>query len=102
MLQTRDHASGLTFKIHVQPRSSHNRIVGLHGDALKVKITAPPVEGAANKMCAELIAESLGVSRSSIEIVAGQTARMKQILVRCNPADRPHLRKLIENLARPE
>ena len=99
MLHTQDHTCGLTFRIHVQPRSSCNQVVGLHGNALKIRLTAPPVEGAANKMCGEVIAERLGVPRSSIEILSGHTARLKQILVRCDPADRPRLRKLLENLA---
>jgi len=99
MLYIQHHPAGLTFKIRVQPRSSRNMIVGLLGDALKVKLTAPPVAGAANTMCIEFLARCLGVSRSAVEIRAGQTSRIKQILIRCDPADTPRLRQCIAGLA---
>ena len=102
MLPIQQHPTGLTFKIRVQPRSSRNMIVGLLGDALKVKLTAPPVEGAANAMCIEFLARCLGVSRSAVEIHAGQTGRIKQILIRCDPADQPRLRQCIAGLASDE
>jgi uncharacterized protein (TIGR00251 family) len=72
---------GILFKILVQPRSSKNQIVGLHGDAIKVKITAPPVEGKANRACEQFVAKILRVPRSSVTIVAGHTGRSKQVLV---------------------
>jgi uncharacterized protein len=99
MLSIQDHPAGLTFKTRVQPRSSRNMIVGLLGDALKVKLTAPPVEGAANAMLIEFLARCLGVSRSAVEIRAGQTGRTKRILIRCDPADKPRLRQCISGLA---
>lgn len=71
----------MTFKVYVQPRSSKNTIVGLHGDALKVKIKAPPVEGAANKMCIQYMAACLGLPKSCVEIISGQTGRTKQVHV---------------------
>ena len=76
----------LLFRIYVQPKSSKNVIAGLHadplkGDALKVKITAPPVDGAANTMCIKFFAKLLGVSKSSLEIVSGHTARTKRLRV---------------------
>ena len=73
--------TGLKFNIHVQPRSSRNQVVGLYGDALKVKIKAPPVEGAANKMCIAVLAKALKVPKSAIEIVSGHTARTKRLRV---------------------
>jgi len=99
MLPIKDHASGLTFRIHVQPRSSHNQIVGLHGDALKIRITAPPVQGVANKVCVEFLAEHIGISRSRVIILSGQAARIKKMLVCCDPADRSRLRRIIHNLS---
>jgi len=57
-------------------------IVGLHGDALKIKITAPPVEGAANKMCIKYLAECLNLPKSLVEIKSGHGGRMKQVRVR--------------------
>lgn len=102
MLPIQNHSAGLTFKIRVQPRSSRNMVVGLLGDALKVKLTAPPVAGAANAMLIEFLARCLGVSRSAVEIRAGQTGRTKQILIRCDPADTPRLRQCIAGLAADE
>ncbi|MBT8351602.1 MAG: DUF167 domain-containing protein, partial [Deltaproteobacteria bacterium] len=55
---------------------------GLHGDALKVKIKAPPVEGAANKMCIVVLAKALRVPKAAIEIVSGQASRTKGVKVR--------------------
>ena len=73
---------GVIFKVIVQPRGSRNEIVGLQGDALKIRLTAPPVEGAANKMCIEFLAKSLKVRKSDVEIVRGQGSRTKKMLVR--------------------
>ena len=76
------HPEGLVLKIFVMPRSSKNMLAGRHGDALKIKLTAPPVEGAANKMCLTFLAQRLGLPKSSLEIVSGHTGRKKLILVR--------------------
>jgi uncharacterized protein (TIGR00251 family) len=82
MLFTKNHPEGLILKIQVQPRSSKNAVAGPHGDALKVRLTAPPVDGAANKMCVAFLARCLGLPKSSLEIVAGHTARTKHVLIR--------------------
>ena len=82
MLKIDEGKTGLKFNIYVQPRSSRNQVVGLHGDALKVKIAAPPVEGAANKMCIAVLAKALNVPKSAIEIVSGQASRTKRVQVR--------------------
>jgi uncharacterized protein (TIGR00251 family) len=76
------HPKGFVLKIFVLPRSSKNRLSGRHGDALKIKLTAPPVEGAANKMCIAFLARHLGLPKSSLEIVSGHAGRKKLILVR--------------------
>lgn len=68
----------------IQPRSSKNSVVGLYGDALKIKLTAPPVEGAANKMCIEFLAKQLGVPKSTLSIISGHSSRTKQILIKNN------------------
>jgi uncharacterized protein (TIGR00251 family) len=73
---------GVIFKITVQPRASRNEIVGLQGDALKVKLTAHPVEGAANRLCVAFLAKSLGVRKSDVEIIQGKRSRAKNVLVR--------------------
>jgi len=57
-------------------------IAGQHGDALKIKLTAPPVGGAANKMCVQHLAKWLNISKSSIEIISGHTSRTKRFLLR--------------------
>lgn len=79
-------AEGWVLRVLVQPRSAKNAIVGLHGDALKIKLTAPPVEGAANKLCVQFLAKELGMAKSTLEIIAGHTSRAKQVLIRV-PAD---------------
>lgn len=61
----------------MQPRASKNEIAGLHDGCLKVRITAPPVEGAANEALVRLIADALGLSRRQVSVVAGSTGRRK-------------------------
>ena len=82
MLSIRENRDGLIFKVFIQPKSSKTYISGLYGDALKIKLTAPPVDGAANKMCIKYLAKILNVSKSSIEIISGHTSRSKGILVK--------------------
>ena len=76
---------GIVIKIYVQPRSSRNRVIGLHGDSLKIAIQAPPVDDAANRMCIEFLSRCLNLPRSAIEIIGGHTSRMKRILLRLAP-----------------
>lgn len=71
----------MTFAIKVQPRAKRNAIVGELGDALKVALTAPPVDGKANEACVELFSEILRLPRSAVMIAAGQTSRNKVIRV---------------------
>ena len=88
MLDIKKQPNGIVFKVHIQPKASKNAIVGLHDDALKIRLTAPPVDGAANKMCVHFLAKELGVPKSAIEIVAGQSSRTKHIRISFLP-DRP-------------
>ena len=67
----------LRLKVHVNPRSSQSRITGWQDDVLAVKLTAPPVEGAANKACIEFLADQLGIKKSQIALVSGSTSREK-------------------------
>jgi hypothetical protein len=71
----------VTFAVRVAPRSSRNQIVGVEGGALKIKLTAPPVEGAANAALIEFVAEWLGVRRSAVSIVSGDKTRNKLVHV---------------------
>jgi|YNPBryBLVA2012_1023415.scaffolds.fasta_scaffold00202_4 uncharacterized protein (TIGR00251 family) len=74
-------AGGCTFRVHVAPRSHRDAVAGLYGDALKVRLKAPPVEGQANQALQSLLADLLGVSRDNVEIVAGHTSRSKTVRV---------------------
>lgn len=77
---------GVTFVVRVVPRSRRNQIVGVESGALKIKLSAPPVEGAANAALIEFMAEWLGVKRSAVSIVSGDKVRSK--LVRVNGVTR--------------
>lgn len=98
-LEISEASDGLIFPILVQPRASKNEAVGLHAGALKVRLTAPPVEGKANKMCAAFLAKALGVPKSAVEIVSGHTGRNKKMKVACTEAERGDLRRRISALA---
>jgi uncharacterized protein (TIGR00251 family) len=74
-----DNAVVLTLRI--VPRSSRNEICGEHGDALKIKLQAPPVEGKANKALIEFLAETLGIHRNNISILSGDTGRNKRVAI---------------------
>jgi len=73
---------GVRLAIKVQPRASRNEIAGALGRELKIKVTAPPVDSAANEAVIELLAETLGCPRNCIELVRGHTSTHKQILIR--------------------
>jgi len=75
-------SQGIVLKVFVQPRSAKNMIAGRHGDALKIKLTAPPVDGAANKMCIQYLAKFFKVPKSAIEIISGHNSRTKRLLLR--------------------
>ena len=75
---------GLILKVMVQPKASKNMVFGLYNNALKIKLTAPPIDDAANKMCIKFLSKHLDVSKSSLEIISGSTSRAKTILLRCN------------------
>ena len=66
-------------KVHVQPRASSNAIVGMHGDSVRIRLTAPPVENAANEALVALVASSLGIPRRQVRVVAGAASRRKVI-----------------------
>ena len=81
MIPVRDSAQGAIFTVRVQPRAKRNAIVAEMGDALKIALTAPPVEGKANQACIAFLAEVLDVPRSSVTIAAGDSSRNKLIRV---------------------
>jgi uncharacterized protein (TIGR00251 family) len=81
MIPVQDSDGGATFAVKVHPRAKKNAITGKVGDALKVSLTAPPVDGKANQDCINFFAKLLEVSRSSVTIAAGLGSRNKVICV---------------------
>ncbi len=77
----RETAGGSLLSVKLQPRASKNEIGTPLGDELKIKVTAPPVDAAANQALVEFLAEKLGCSRGKIELLRGHTARHKTILL---------------------
>jgi hypothetical protein len=72
---------GIRIRVRVQPRAPRNEIVGEHGGALKVRVAAPPVDGAANEALIRFLAERLGVACSAVSVAGGSASRSKTILV---------------------
>jgi uncharacterized protein (TIGR00251 family) len=81
MIPLHESGDGVAFAVKVHPRAKKNAITGEIGDALKLSLTTPPVEGRANQACIEFFAKLLKVSRSSVTIASGQTSRNKVIRV---------------------
>lgn len=71
--------TGVLLRVRIQPRASRDGLEGLHGDQLRIRLTAPPVEGAANAACIALLAKTLGIPRSHVHIQAGEKSRDKLI-----------------------
>jgi uncharacterized protein (TIGR00251 family) len=71
----------VTFRVKVAPRAKREGVVGTHGGALKIALTAPPVDGAANEALVALVAKLLGVPKRDVEIVRGASARDKTLRV---------------------
>lgn len=80
--------NSIILSLHIQPRASRNEVCGIHDNALKIKLTSPPVDGAANRLCREFLADILGVPKSAVSIVAGETSRHKRIRIDSNDAGR--------------
>lgn len=72
----------LVLAVHVQPRASRDEWVGEHDGALKLRITAPPVDGKANAHLAKFLARAFGVTRGSVELVSGESSRRKRFRIR--------------------
>jgi uncharacterized protein (TIGR00251 family) len=81
MIKVQDGNQGVSFAVKVHPRAKNDAITGEFGDALKVSLTTPPVEGRANDACIEFFAKLLKVLQSSVTIASGQTSRNKVIRV---------------------
>jgi uncharacterized protein len=81
MVTMRESTDGVSFAVKVHPRAKKNAITGEFGEALKISLTAPPIEGRANEACITFLAEVLNLPRSSITITSGQSGRNKVIRV---------------------
>ena len=92
-------SGGVSFRVHLQPRASRTEICGIQGDEFRVRVTSPPVDDAANRLCTEFMADLLGVAKSRVSIVAGSKSRHKTI--RVSDMDRESvLRRLHDILAK--
>jgi uncharacterized protein (TIGR00251 family) len=87
MIPLHESGGGITFVVKVHPRARKNVITGELGDALKLSLTSPPVDGRANEACIEFLAKLLKVPRSSVTIASGQTSRNKIIRVAGSTAE---------------
>jgi hypothetical protein len=77
-----DTKDGVVLSVHVQPNASHSECIGLHGDALKFRIAAPPVDGAANEELIRFVAARCAVPRAHVVIRSGAEGRRKRLLIR--------------------
>ena len=80
-LQVRESASGLEIRLHVQPRAKRSEVSGIHNGALKLKVTAPPVDDAANRAIIEFFSDRLGIPKSSLRIISGLKSRDKTLQI---------------------
>ena len=93
-------ADGIILSLQIQPRASKNEVCGVQDNALKIRLTSPPVDGAANKLCREFLASIFDVPKSAVEIIAGETSRHKRVSIRGNDAGQ--LADIAEKLASPD
>jgi uncharacterized protein len=82
MVEIQSHGGGVVFRVRVQPRASRNAIEGEWQGALKVRLTAPPVEGRANEALCALLAERLKIPISAVRILGGERSRTKRVEIR--------------------
>ena len=72
---------GVTLRLHIQPGAKKTEVVGLHGEALKIRLAAPPVDGKANACLIGFLADRLGVAKSSVRLVSGESSRAKRVRI---------------------
>ncbi len=89
-----DREDGVLVAVYVQPKASRNELTGLQGDELKVRLTSPPVEGAANSLCCTFLAQRLGVAKSRVSLIAGHKSRHKKLFVQAVAS--PQVRSLLK------
>ena len=76
-----DTPAGAVLNLRIVPRAAKNAIAGEHGDALKIRLCAPPVDGAANAALVEFLAETFALPRNRVQLLSGQTSRTKRVLL---------------------
>ena len=81
-LNVQDTKDGAILTVHIQPKASTTECVGIHGDAIKIRVAAPPVDGAANEELIRFLARRLSIPSSSVRILSGATGRHKRVLVK--------------------
>lgn len=87
---------GIILNLYIQPRASKNQVCGIQDNALKIRLTSPPVDGAANRLCREFLADLLGVPKSAVEIISGDTSRHKRVRI---TSDKPeHTLSIIDRI----
>jgi hypothetical protein len=79
--KNKEEAAAVTLSIRIQPRASKNELVAREGGGLKIRLTAPPVDGAANEALIRFLADTLSVSKSQVELISGHTSRDKVVRV---------------------
>lgn len=83
----RNNGERATLTLHIQPGAKRTEVAGLHGDALKIRLSAPPVDGKANAALIEFLADRLGLPKSAVRLIGGQTSRRKVLEIASAPAD---------------
>ena len=81
MIGLREEADGVSFEVRVQPRSSKTEISGIQDGVLRVRLTSPPVDGAANRQCIELLSRKMKIPKRAIRIASGEKARRKRLKI---------------------
>jgi uncharacterized protein len=81
MIPVKESAKGITFAIKAHPRACKNAVTGVVGDALKLALTAPPIDGKANQVVVEFLADLFAIPRSSVTIASGETSRNKIVRI---------------------
>lgn len=73
--------TGVTLRLHIQPGAKKTEVVGLHGEALKIRLAAPPVDGKANACLQAFLAGRLGVAKAAVSLVSGDSSRAKRVRI---------------------
>lgn len=91
MIEINEKNGSITFRVRVQPRASRTEMAGEYAGAIRLRIAAPPVDGKANEECQRFLARLLGVSASSVEIIAGHSSKDKIVRARNVALERARL-----------